>query len=311
MGPLTHARRSASIGSLGTKIYLSTTGAPVDPAEAQISVLDRGFLYGDSVYETMRTAGGRPVELSRHLARLHRSGDGIGLVIPWSDDELATAIAGTHAATGNAESYVRVIVTRGVGPLMLDPRASTQPTMVIIVQPLVLPSADDYRHGLHAVIVGTTKTQHGIVDPAIKSGNYLGSILALRQAIAEGGDDAILCNATGEIAEGATSNVFFVENGAVATPDLQAGLLAGITREVVCELAAELGMPVTAKRVQPDELRAADEVFMTSSVRGIMAVTRLDGRVVGKGEAGPITTKLMARYDRYIADATGSRVTAK
>lgn len=289
-----------------TKIYTSTQGAPVDPERATISVLDRGFLYGDSVYETMRTAGGRPVELARHLARLHRSGDGIGLVIPWSDEELAGVVAETHAATGNAESYVRVIVTRGVGPLMLDPRASTTPSLVVIVQPLVLPTADDYRAGLRVVIVGTTKTQHGIVDPAIKSGNYLGSILALRQAIAEGGDDAILCNATGEIAEGATSNVFFVKDGELATPDLQAGLLAGITREVVCELADELGLPAVARRVQPDELRAADEVFMTSSVRGIMPVTRLDGRTIGGGTIGPITARLVQRYDRYIAEATAA-----
>ncbi|MBC8073177.1 MAG: aminotransferase class IV family protein, partial [Deltaproteobacteria bacterium] len=155
-------------------------------------------------------------------------------------------------------------------------------------------------------IVCTTKTQHSGLDPAIKSGNYLGSILALRQAIAEGGDDAILCNAAGEIAEGATSNVFFVKDGELVTPDLQAGLLAGITREVVCELAAELEVPVLARRVQPDQLRAADEVFMTSSVRGIMPVTRLDGRVVGGGVAGPVTTRLRQRYDRYIADATAA-----
>jgi branched-chain amino acid aminotransferase group I len=292
--------------AMTTKIYLSTRGEPVDPEHAQISVLDRGFLYGDSVYETMRTAGGQPVERSRHLARLHRSAAGIGLEIPWRDDALAEAADATHRATGNDESYVRIIVTRGVGPLMLDPRASVDPTLVIIVQPLVLPTADAYRDGLAAVIVGTTKTQHGLIDPAIKSGNYLGSILALRQAIAEGGDDAILCNAAGEIAEGATSNVFFVRAGELATPDLQAGLLAGITREVVCELAAELGMPVLARRVQPDELRGADEVFMTSSVRGIMAVTRLDGRSIGNGTAGPVTSRLMQRYDRYIADATAA-----
>ncbi|MBL8946811.1 MAG: aminotransferase class IV [Myxococcales bacterium] len=286
---------------MGTKIYLSTTGAPVDPEDARISVFDRGFLYGDSVYETMRSAGGRPVELARHLARLHRSAAGIGLVIPFADAALGDAIAQTHAATGNPESYVRVIVTRGVGPLMLDPRRSEDPTLVIIVQPLVVPDEAAYRRGLAAVIVGQTKTTGGLLDPAIKSGNYLGSILALRQAIAEGGDDAILCAATGEIAEGATSNVFFVAEGVVRTPDLQAGLLAGITREVVCELSAELGLPVQTGRVWPDDLRGADEVFLTSSVRGIMPVTKLDGRVVGGGVEGPITARLRARYDAYLA----------
>ncbi|MBX7081536.1 MAG: aminotransferase class IV [Nannocystaceae bacterium] len=284
-----------------TKVYLSTLDAVVDPAAATISVFDRGFLYGDSVYETMRTVAGVPVERARHLARLHRSADGIGLGIPWSDDALADALARTHAATGNDESYVRMIVTRGVGPLMLDPRRSEEPTLVVIAMPLVLPDAAAYSRGISAVIVGTTKVQGGMLDPAIKSGNYLGSILALRQAIAAGGEDAILCTPTGEIAEGATSNVFFVRDGVVCTPDLQAGLLAGITREVVCELVVALGLTLRTERVLPEQLRAADEVFLTSSVRGIMPVTTLDGRTVGNGSAGPITVRLSARYEAYLA----------
>ncbi|MFO0635790.1 MAG: aminotransferase class IV [Nannocystaceae bacterium] len=290
----------------GTKVYLSTLQAVVDPAAATISVFDRGFLYGDSVYETMRTAAGVPVEQVRHLARLHRSADGIGLSIPWPDDVLADALAQTHAATGNDESYVRMIVTRGVGPLMLDPRRSEEPTLVVIAMPLVLPDAAAYARGISAVVVGTTKVQGGMLDPAIKSGNYLGSILALRQAIAAGGDDAILCTPTGEIAEGATSNVFFVRDGVVCTPDLQAGLLAGITREVVCELAIALGLPLRTERVLPEQLRAADELFLTSSVRGIMPVTTLDGRPVGSGSAGPVTQRLSQRYAQYLAD-TGAR----
>lgn len=286
-------------GTLGTKIYLSTTGAPVDPSEAKISVFDRGFLYGDSVYETMRTAGGRPIELGRHLSRLHRSAAGIGLAIPFADEMLGDAIAQTHAASGNDESYVRVIVTRGEGPIALDPRKSEAPALVIIVQPLQVPTEEAYHRGIAVVIVGTTKTQ-GAIDPAIKSGNYLGSILALRQAIAEGGEDAILCTANGDIAEGATSNVFFVAGGELRTPDLQFGLLAGITRELVCELAAELGHPVAHGRVTPDELRAADEVFLTSSVRGIMPVTTIDGRRIGAGEEGPITHRVRTRYAAYL-----------
>ncbi len=286
-----------------TKVYLSGTETAVDPEAARISVFDRGFLYGDSIYETMRTAGGHPVELARHLARLHRSADAIGLVLPWTDDVFATRIAQTHAQTGNPESQIRVIVTRGVGPLMLDPRRSGDPGVVIIAQPLVLPTADAYRCGIAAVIVGLTKTQGSMVDPGIKSGNYLGSIQALRRAIAEGGDDAILCNAAGEIAEGATSNVFFVSAGRIVTPELQGGLLAGITREVVCELAADGGQVVLETRVSPDALRSAEEVFLTSSVRGIMPVTRLDGRTLGDGTAGPTTRGLLARYGGYLARA--------
>lgn len=285
---------------MGIKIHLSTLGRAVDPEDAKISVFDRGFLYGDSVYETMRTSGGRPVELSRHLARLHRSGDGIGLSIPFPDEELRRIVAETHAATGNPESHVRVVVTRGVGPLMLDPRRSEDPTLVVMAQPLVVPDESAYRRGIAVVVVGTTKTGGGL-DPAIKSGNYLGSIMALRQAIAEGGDDAVLCTATGEIAEGATSNVFAVVDGVLRTPDLEAGLLAGITREVICELATELGETVRTGKLWPDELRNAAEVFLTSSVRGIMPVTKVDGRTIGSGQEGPITLRLRQRYDAYLA----------
>jgi branched-chain amino acid aminotransferase len=284
-----------------TLVYLSTIGRPVEPADAKVSVFDRGFLYGDSIYETMRTAGGRPIELQRHLARLRRSGEGIGLILPFSDEVIASAIDETHRASGNDESYVRIIVTRGEGPIALDPRAVESPTFVAIVTPLVLPTAEQYTRGIRAVIVGVQKAGGGLIDPGIKTGNYLNNILALRQAIARGGDDAIMCNAEGEIAEGATSNVFAVRDGEIVTPHLRAGLLPGITREVVCELAAGSGRPVRHVAVRANELRAADEVFLTSSVRGIMPVTRLDGQTIGTGEAGPITRELHERYEAYVA----------
>jgi branched-chain amino acid aminotransferase len=142
----------------------------------------------------------------------------------------------------------------------------------------------------------------GGLDPGIKTGNYLGSILATRRAIEAGGDDAILCNADGEVVEGATSNVFFVKGSQLATPPLDAGLLAGITREVVCRLAGELGHAVVQLRVRPDDLRAADEVFLTSSVRGIMPVTTIDAHPVGGGKPGPITQALRGRYEAYLAE---------
>ena len=287
---------------MSTKVYLSTVGAPVDPEDATISIFDRGLLYGDSVYETMRTAGGHPVELARHLARLHRSAEGIGLELPFSDAEVGDAVAATHRASGNAESYVRVIVTRGGGPIMLDPRHSSDPVLVVIVRELELPSPEAYERGVSVVVVGVLKAGGGLVDPGIKTGNYLNNIQALRQAIARGADDAILSNARGDVAEGATSNVFLVAEGRLCTPHLQTGLLAGITREVVCELAAGLGHPVHERPVPPDDLRAADEVFLTSSVRGIMPVTRVDDATVGDGTVGPVTRALMARYAAWLAE---------
>lgn len=291
---------------MSTKVFLSTHPEPLDPEHAKISVFDRGFLYGDSVYETMRTAGGWPLELRRHLRRLRRSGEGIGLRIPFSDEQLADAIARTHRASGNEESYVRLMVTRGAGPVALDPRHSEEPTLVVLVQPLVLPDPAAYERGISAVVVGITKVAGTSLDPTIKSGNYLNNILALRQAIAAGGEDAIMCNPEGAVSEGATSNVFMVTDGHLETPHMRSGLLPGITRQAVCELAGSLGIEVGETRIMPDQLRAADEVFLTSSVRGIMPVTRLDGAVVGDGTAGPLTRRLHQAYQAYVARAAAS-----
>jgi branched-chain amino acid aminotransferase len=294
---------------VSTKVFVASGGGPgriCDPENATISVFDRGFLYGDSVYETMRTAGGRPFELDGHLKRLHHSADGIGLRLRTADESLADAIARTHHASGNDESYVRVMVTRGTGPLMLDPRSSGEPTLVIVVQPLVLPTREAYEAGIFAVVVDMTKGD-GSLDPTIKSGNYLANVLALREAIAAGGDDAIMKNAAGDIAEGATSNLFIVTSDAgvpqLRTPSIDTGVLEGITRRVVGQLARGLGLPPIEGRITPDELRGADEVFLTSSVRGIMPVTCIDGHPVGTGTAGPVWRRLHAAYSTYLDEA--------
>ena len=283
-----------------TKVYLSTAGRALDPAEATISVFDRGFLYGDSVYETLRTAGGHLVEMSRHLDRLRRSGLGIGLEIPFDDATLRAAVAETHAASGNPDSYVRVIVTRGTGPLMLDPRVSTSPLLVVVVQALQLPAPAAYEVGLAVRVVDVHKISARSLDPSLKTGNYLNSIQALRQATDNAASDAIMCSPQGTVAEGATSNVFMVRGGALLTPSLATGLLEGITRALVIRLAAELGIACAEATIWPDELRAADEVFLTSSVRGPMPVTTLDGQPVGGGGVGAVTRRIMTGYQRYI-----------
>ena len=290
---------------MSTKVYLSSAGRPLDPAEASVSVFDRGFLYGDSVYETLRTAGGRPVELARHLDRLRRSALGIGLEIPFDDAALRAAIAATHAASGNADSYVRVIVTRGTGPLMLDPRVSSSPLLVVLVQELRLPAPALYEAGLSVRIVDVHKISARSLDPTLKTGNYLNSIQALRQAAESAAEDAILCSPAGDVAEGATSNVFMVRAGELRTPALATGLLEGITRALVLALATELGIGWRETKIWPDELRAADEVFLTSSVRGAMPVTTLDGQRVGAGGVGPVTRRILTRYQAYIDAVAG------
>lgn len=290
---------------MASKVYLSSAGRVLDPGEASVSVFDRGFLYGDSVYETLRTAGGRPVELARHLDRLRRSALGIGLEIPFDDAALRAAIAATHAASGNADSYVRVIVTRGTGPLMLDPRVSSSPLLVVLVQELRLPAPALYEAGLSVRIVDVHKISARSLDPTLKTGNYLNSIQALRQAAESAAEDAILCSPAGDVAEGATSNVFMVRAGELRTPALATGLLEGITRALVLALATELGIGWRETKIWPDELRAADEVFLTSSVRGAMPVTTLDGQRVGAGGVGPVTRRILTRYQAYIDAVAG------
>lgn len=276
-----------------------------------MSVFDRGFLYGDSVYETLRTSGGVIVELERHLRRLHHSADGIALEIPFSDAAIVAAVQETLAAAAGpdagGERRIRIVLTRGGGPMMLDTRRSEAPLLVVFVQPLEVPTGAQYDAGISAVIVERSKTHRGFIDPGLKTGNYLPSIMALRIAIERNGDDAILCTPEGNIAEGATSNVFLVEGGEVWTPHLDEGLLSGITRARVLELAAELGLRTHESTISPERLRGADEVFLTSSIRGVMPVTRLDGEMVGDGRMGPVTRRIHEAYRAdLVAIARGS-----
>ena len=280
-----------------TKVWLSTHARPLDPEDATINVFDRGFLYGDSVYETLRTAGGRVVQLEQHLDRLRRSAAGIAFELPFDDAELEGAIGQTLAAAANPDSWIRVIVTRGTGPLGLDTRLARSPLLVIMVAELVVPSPEARERGLSAVTVGREAT----IRPGLKTGNYLGNILAVRSAHEQGADDAILCNASGAVAEGATSNLFMVRAGRVSTPSLATGLLAGITRGTIIELLeADLGLAVAERTIHADELLEADELFLTSSVRGVMPVTTLDGQRVSDGRAGPVTRRVFEVYDRFL-----------
>jgi branched-chain amino acid aminotransferase len=282
---------------VSTKVWLSTHAKVLEPEEATISVFDRGFLYGDSVYETLRTSRGQVFELDAHLRRLRRSAAGIAFELPFSDAEITDAIAQTVRAAGNPESRVRVIVTRGTGPIALDIRVAESPVLVVLVSPLVELGSEERLRGISAIVVDRQLT----FTPGLKTGNYLGNILSLREAHERGADDAIMCNPAGIVSEGTTSNVFVVIDGRVHTPSLESGLLAGITREVIMKVVAEqLGLAVVERTIHTDELRSADELFLTSSVRGVMPVTTLDGERVGDGSAGPITRRVIAAYDAVL-----------
>jgi branched-chain amino acid aminotransferase len=277
------------------RVYID--GAVCSPEEAKVSVLDRGFLYGDSVYETIGTLYGRLFAARDHLDRLERSARRIGLRVP-ARAEVEQAIAQTVAAAGNPETRVRVILTRGVGKLDLDPASCDDSRLVVIAFPLGAPTREMFDRGVAVAIVSVTRNSPRAIDPAVKSGNYLNNVLALGEARrGSGAYEAILCADDGSVAEGASSNVFAVVGGAVWTPGPDVGILDGITRAKVIELARGAGTTVVERRIQPDELRGADEAFLTSATRGVLPITTIDGRPVGAGVPGPVTKRLMALYD--------------
>ncbi len=267
------------------------------PEEAKISIFDRGFLYGDSVYETIGTAYGRLFALADHLVRLERSAERIGLRVPPRAD-IERAVAQTVAAAGNRESRVRIILTRGAGKLDLDPAAVDDTQLVVIVFPLGAPSAEMYEKGVSVAVVSVHRNSPRAIDPAVKSGNYLNNVLALGEARRRSGAyEAILCAADGSVAEGSTSNIFIVVGGEVRTPGLDVGILDGITRSKVLEICRDNGIKVRETRFLPEDLRAAAEVFITSATRGALPVTKVDDNPVGDGKPGPVTRQVMALYD--------------
>ena len=267
------------------------------PEEAKVSVFDRGFLYGDSVYETIGTAYGRLFAARDHLDRLERSAERIGLAVP-PRAEIERAIAETIEAAANPESRVRVILTRGVGKLDLDPASCSDTRLVVIVFPLGPPTPEMFEKGVAVAIVSVARNSPRAIDPAVKSGNYLNNVLALGEARRRSkAYEAILCAGDGSVAEGSTSNVFAVVGGEVRTPPPEVGILDGITRAKVMGLCRDAGIPLAERRLSPDELRGADEAFITSATRGVLPVTTVDEKPVGGGTPGPVTRKLMALYD--------------
>ena len=277
-----------------------------DQQTALVPVFDRGFLYGDSVYEVTRTAGGRPVDLERHIERLERSSTGI-LLPKIAREKVFRAVRETLLAAENRESYIRIIVTRGAGEIGLDPSLADEPRLIVIVRPLRLPDPKLYSDGAEVALVDVRRNLPRAVDPAIKSGNYLNNILALAEAKRAGAYESIMCNAEGRVVEGSSSNIFIVKGGKLRTPALVDGLLDGITRRRVIELAGALGRGVDdAAHLAPDDLRSADEAFLTSSVRGVMPVVRVSGQPIGGGQPGSITRDLMDLYSRFLSRvATG------
>jgi branched-chain amino acid aminotransferase len=282
-------------------------GEIVSPERATVSVFDRGFLYGDSVYEVVRTYGFRPFELDRHLARLARSAARLGLALPWSDirvrDEALRALEASRggdepdpeAAPWNAgERSLRIIVTRGAGELGLDPALAVGPRSIVIAMPLRAPPLAAYRDGVACRIVGVRHDAPEAVDTTAKTGAHLANVLAVAEARAAGAHEALLLDRDGFVTEGASSNVFVVRGGRVETPPLAAGILEGVTRGLVLALARGAGVELREAPLRPGDLETADEIFITSTAREVLPVTRLDGKPVGSGKVGEVTTRLHA-----------------
>jgi branched-chain amino acid aminotransferase len=267
------------------------------PAGAwQVSVFDRGFLYGDSVFETLRTYRGIPFELEVHMDRLARSAALVFIDLPVPRATLEAEVLGAIEAAQNQESYVRVMVTRGQGVMGLDPALAERPTRVIIVQPLTTPSERFYTDGISAITYRTQRQVDATSAVGAKVGNYLVSVLAMREASRVGAMEALIVDARGAVLEGGTSNVFLVEKGRLVTPDVSAGILAGVTRAHVLEVAHGLGIAVELRTPSVSDAYAADELFITSSIRELMPVIRLDERAIGNGKPGPVFARVLAAF---------------
>jgi branched-chain amino acid aminotransferase len=281
-------------------IFLNDRFVPQE--EARVSVFDHGFLYGDGVYETIRSYGPRLFMRDRHLARLRRSADAIGLEIPIPEKDwpalLHEAMARNGLGIGNANAYLRVTVSRGPGEIGLDPGLCPKATVVIMAKALQPYPSQLYERGVRVVVAQTRRNLPAALSPQIKATNFLNNILAKREAVAAGAFDALLLNWREELAECTVSNLFFIKDGRLCTPSLDCGILDGITREIVLALAHEQQLPVEEDRFRLMDLLEADECFLTNTSMEIMPVTAIDTQPIGTGKPGPVTSSLQALFDQ-------------
>ena len=282
---------------MATTVYVN--GRISDARDAVVSVLDHGFLYGEGVYETLRTYNHRLFLFDRHARRLRRSAGMIALDLPFSDDDLLQAIMETmDSADLRDEAYVRVLVTRGIGELTYDPKATPSHTLAIIVKPQVDPPEAAYRDGVAVAIVDIIRNHPGSVNPMIKSNNLMNNALAMQEALRLGAFEGVMRNYRGELTECTTANLFVVKSGSVLTPPLDAGILPGITREFIVEIGRAAGLDVREAVLRDADLYGADEAFLTSTTREAVPIVTVDRRTIGTGKPGPVTRKLLDEFRR-------------
>ena len=275
-------------------------GRIVDSEHAVVSVFDHGFLYGEGVYEVLRTYDGEPFLFDRHMRRLRASASMIRLDVPVTNGELDARIRSTMKAAGlgsnGQDAYIRVLVTRGVGEISYDPAGCPSPTIVVIAKPHVEAPASAYADGVMVSLVGILRNHPGSVSPIIKSNNLLNNALGHQEALRHGAFEGVMRNYRGEIAECTTANIFIVKNGTVLTPPIESGLLAGITREFLFEVAASLNVPTRECVMHDKDLLEADEAFLTSTTRELVPIVRVDSNAIGTGRPGPTTIQLLDAF---------------
>jgi branched-chain amino acid aminotransferase len=291
------ATSSASVVGTPT-IWLD--GKWCDRSTAMVSVYDHGLLYGDGVFEGVRVYGGKIFRLAEHLERLYDSAKAIWLSIPIAREELSSITEEAVRRSGIAEAYIRHVVTRGVGDLGLDPRKCPKPSVLIIVDTIKLWPEQVYEVGLNVVTAGTPIPQRESLSPRVKSLNYLAHILAKIEGIHAGADEVLMLDSAGAVAEGSGQNLFVVKNGLLRTPPPYAGILKGVTRDVVMELAAQAGYEVQESILNRYDVYTADEAFFTGTASELVAIRQVDGRVIGTGKAGPVTRDLRARFQAFV-----------
>jgi branched-chain amino acid aminotransferase len=276
------------------KIYID--GRYHDERNAKISVFDHGLLYGDGIFEGIRAYNGRVFQLREHIDRLFCSARSILLNIPLSHSAIMKAVINTCRLNRLRDGYIRLVVTRGVGTLGLNPNRCKNPSVIIIAGKIQLYPPELYARGMAIVTVPTVRNLHSAVNPAIKSLNYLNNVLAKIEANNAGCEEAIMLNAEGFVSECTGDNLFIVRGGQLVTPPLSAGALYGITRRVVMELAAEAGFKPIETNLTRHDLFNADECFLTGTGAELVPVVRIDGRVIGSGKPGPVTVRLVTQY---------------
>lgn len=279
---------------MALKVYIN--GKLHDKEDAKISVYDHGLLYGDGVFEGIRSYSGKVFRLQEHLERLWNSAKAIWLEIPMTKEEMAQAIHDTLSANGIEDGYIRVVVTRGAGTLGLDPNRCSKPQVIIITDLISLYPEDYYRNGLEIITVSTTRNHPAALNPRIKSLNYLNNILAKIEGLQAGCIEALMLNHKGEVAECTGDNIFVVRNGKIATPPIDAGILEGITRDAVIGLARQSGIEVAEIPLTRHDVYIAHECFLTGTAAEVIPVVKVDSRKIGDGKPGPITRNLMEQF---------------